>query len=197
MTRRNKRAVRHGPPQQLRIIGGRWRGRKLAVGRAEHLRPTPNRVRETLFNWLQPSIEGARCLDLFAGSGALGFEALSRGAGSVVMVENDPELVLLLQQHAASLGADDARIVRAAALEWLRAQDQPFDIVFLDPPFAEGLIEQACNVLLEGELLSDGALVYAESAASGIGEPVGLEKVKQGQAGQVQYRLLKFINNPR
>lgn len=192
MVRRNKRLHDKGPPQQVRIIGGRWRGRKLKVAPAAGLRPTPDRVRETLFNWLQPALEGSHCLDLFAGSGALGFEALSRGAESVVMVESNPALAALLQEEAVLLGASSARIVHADALAWLNGEARPFDIVFLDPPFSDSLLERACSRLLERQLLADGALVYMESADNPPAGPPQLEKIKQGQAGQVQYRLLKF-----
>lgn len=177
----------------MRIIGGRWRGRKLRVGTAAGLRPTPDRVRETLFNWLHPVLDGSRCLDLFSGSGALGFEALSRGAESVVMVENNPSLAALLQEQAASLGvSSSARIVHADALAWLSGEARSFDIVFLDPPFSDNLLEKACTRLLERQLLADGALIYMESADFPPADQPQLEKIKQGQAGQVQYRLLKF-----
>jgi len=177
----------------VRIIGGRWRGRKLKVGEGEGLRPTPDRVRETLFNWLQPVLDGARCLDLFAGSGALGFEALSRGADSVVMVENNPSLAALLREQAVYLGATSAHISHADALAWLNGETRSFDIVLLDPPFSDSLLEQACARLFDRRLLVDGALIYMECAAGEtFADPPQLEIVKQGRAGQVQYRLLKF-----
>ena len=195
MSRRSKYRTA-ARPRQVRIIGGRWRGRRLKVGEARGLRPTPDRVRETLFNWLQPHLQGARCLDLFAGSGALGFEAASRGADSVVLIENNPTLVDLLRQGADELGADTARIVQADGLAWLREQSQAFDIVFLDPPYADSPLQQACALLLQRRLLADGALVYVESGMQMPVEVEGLEKFKQGRAGQVQYGLLKFTRNP-
>lgn len=176
----------------MRIIGGRWRGRKLKVGEGEGSRPTPDRVRETLFNWLQPVVAGSRCLDLFAGSGALGFEALSRGAGSVVLVESNPSLAALLREQAVRLEAESARVVHADALAWLNGESTPFDIVFLDPPYSDNLLGRACARLLERRLLADGALVYMESGDTPPEDLPQLEKIRQGRAGQVQYRLLKF-----
>ncbi|TPW17985.1 MAG: methyltransferase, partial [Halothiobacillaceae bacterium] len=118
----------------LRIIGGTWRSRRLEFPTVEQLRPTPDRVRETLFNWLQHRIGGARCLDLFAGSGALGFEALSRGANEVVFVEIDPAAVQALRANAQRLQADNAQIIHEEALRYLAKPADPFDIIFLDPP---------------------------------------------------------------
>ncbi|MDX1550554.1 MAG: 16S rRNA (guanine(966)-N(2))-methyltransferase RsmD, partial [Lysobacter spongiicola] len=140
------RASRHlHAPGQVRLIGGRWRGSKLPVADIEGLRPTSDRVRETLFNWLMPVLPGARVLDLFAGSGALGLEALSRGAATATLVERDPLLATALAQVAARLpGGEAATVVQADALAWLPAQPRgSFDIAFLDPPFSAGLWEQA------------------------------------------------------
>ena len=153
------------------------------------LRPTPDRVRETLFNWLAPVIEGAACLDCFAGTGALGFEALSRGAGSVVMLESDRSLVQALKEQSAILEAGGARIVHADALSWLDANRERFDIIFVDPPFASDLARQACAGILNWGHLAPGGLVYVESAR-GWEPPPGCAIRKQGKAGQVQYMLL-------
>ena len=127
-----------GPPGRLRIVGGEWRGRRLPVLDQPGLRPTPDRVRETLFNWLAPLITGARCLDLFAGSGALGFEAASRGAGRVVMIEKSANVVRVLRENRLLLDARQVEVIHADAGPWLAGQAEPFDLVFLDPPFCRG-----------------------------------------------------------
>lgn len=152
----------------LRIVGGRWRSRRIRFTDGEGLRPTPDRIRETLFNWLQAEIAGAFCLDAFAGSGALGFEALSRGAAGVVMLERQRAQLLALRQAAADLGAETATILQGDALALLAqpAAWQPaggFDGVFLDPPFHQGLLPRVCGLLHERGLLKPGAFVYVES----------------------------------
>ena len=150
----------------VRIIGGRWRGSKLPVADAEGLRPTSDRARETLFNWLQPVLPGARVLDLFAGSGALGLEALSRGAGEVVLVERDPALAQSLRDSCERLQAGGAAtVLRADALELLRAPlHGRFDLVFLDPPFDADAWDRAVERL--GPWLADGAWLYVESPSA-------------------------------
>jgi 16S rRNA (guanine966-N2)-methyltransferase len=186
-------------PHQVRIIGGAWRGRRLPVAEAPDLRPSPDRIRETLFNWLQPYIEGALCLDLFAGTGALGFEAASRGAARVVMVEDNPALARGLREQADRLGAEQVEIVCRDALDWLAAPPpQDFDIVFLDPPFARGLVEPAIAGLIEHRRLAEGALIYVESEIGLAGGQATLQKFKQARAGQVQYGLWRFhaAHNP-
>ena len=145
---------------KLRIIAGEWRGRKLDVFDAPGLRPTPDRVRETLFNWLQQDIVGARCLDLFAGTGILGFEALSRGAKEVVSVEANAMLIGAIKKHAAMLGCKQHVIQHADALSWLKQEQGAFDLVFLDPPFNQGLVEKACTLIKEQALLNAGVIVY-------------------------------------
>ena len=172
----------------MRIIGGAWRSRVIAFPPRPDLRPTPDRVRETLFNWLGQDLTGKTCLDLFAGSGALGFEAASRGARRVVMVERDP---LVLRALAASRAALDARVVeleRADALEFLRADGGRYDVVFVDPPYRSGLWPRVAP-LLPPHLATD-ALVYLESAHR-TGPLPGWQVWKQGRAGQVAYQLLK------
>jgi len=178
------------PGQQLRIIGGRHRGRKLRFADLPGLRPSGDRGRETLFNWLQPVIPGARVLDLFAGSGALGFEAVSRGAGSVIMVERAGKAVRLLRDNARLLG-EDVDIVQADALAWLPTVDQRFDIVFLDPPFADELLDASIAALLRFECLAPGALIYMETnAAKGLPElPAPLAWARQKRMGQVAFGL--------
>ena len=180
-------------PQQLRIIGGRWRSRRLSFPDVEGLRPTPDRVRETLFNWLAPLIEGAHCLDLFTGSGALGLEALSRGAAGVVMVDRDPHVIAHLKENIATLGAPGATLVVANALPWLQSphQKSTFDIVFLDPPFGQGLLEPCCKLLEERGWLTPSAHIYLESE-SPLGPPALPDnwRLKRSQkAGQVGYHL--------
>ena len=158
---------RAGPAGSVRIVGGRWRGTRLPVADADGLRPTPDRVRETLFNWLQPALAGARVLDLFAGSGALGLEAVSRGAREAVLVERDPRLAALLGETVARLdGGDAAKIVQADALSWLgtRPVATPFDIAFVDPPFAAGLWPAVLEAL--PAVLADGAWLYLEGPAA-------------------------------
>ena len=189
----------------MRIIGGAWRGRRLAVADREGLRPTPDRVRETLFNWLAPVVSGAVVLDAFAGAGALGFEAASRGARTVTLVERDPRVAAMLRSQAAELaGTDSLRVVTADALSWLRGQPQSrFDLVFIDPPYARpelrtGLLQD----LIEGRHLAPGALLYLEwpkreqdplavMEMNGI-SPVELTWIKQKQAGEVAFALARW-----
>ena len=162
---------------------------------APGLRPTPARARETLFNWLQNDIAGARCLDLFAGSGALGFEALSRGAAAVVMVEADAGLVRALWAEAQRLDSRGHHIERAEALDWLRRGAAPFDIILLDPPFKRGLIARCCALIKEGALLHENGLVYIE-AEPGLAPPPGWETIKQGRAARAQFSLIRPAGEP-
>ena len=180
-------------PGRLRIIGGRWRGRRLEVPESEGLRPTPDRVRETLFNWLQPYIAGAQCLDLFAGTGALCLEALSRGAARVVMVEKEPAVAEQLRRHVATLRADHAEVVRADAVEFLQQAPQAFDIIFLDPPFRSDLIARCAELVEVRGWIKPGGLVYIE-APSGIDAPpipATWELIRSKSAGQVGYHLAR------
>jgi 16S rRNA (guanine966-N2)-methyltransferase len=176
---------------RLRIIGGRYRGRKLPVPDQQGLRPTGDRVRENLFNWLQPVIEGSRCLDLYAGSGALAFEAASRGAAEVVLVEQSAPVVRELVANVRRLDAPQVRVVRADALRWLAEAGAAFDIVFLDPPFATGLLEASCNLLERNGWLAPRALVYLEAPASEAFPPLppSWELVRDRRAGQVHFAL--------
>ncbi|MDQ3731690.1 MAG: 16S rRNA (guanine(966)-N(2))-methyltransferase RsmD [Pseudomonadota bacterium] len=177
--------------QRLRIIGGTWRGRRIDFPAVPGLRPTPDRVRETLFNWLQGSIVGNRCLDLFAGSGALGFEAASRGANSVVMVDTDPRVVQQLRAHAERLGAANIELVMRDAQSYLSLSPSPFDVVFLDPPFGSNLLTPICQVLDDYGALKSGARVCLESAAAaGVPAiPTTWALLKSQKAGQVGYHL--------
>ena len=171
----------------VRIIGGVWRSRVLKFPDAADLRPTPDRVRETLFNWLGPNLAGAACLDLFAGSGALGFEALSRGAASVVMVENNAMALRALRENATRLGAENVTIVRGDALEFARGARSRFDVVFVDPPYRLGL--QATALGLAAGFLAEGGRVYVESDAA-IEPSGGWAVVKHARAGRVHFHLL-------
>jgi 16S rRNA (guanine966-N2)-methyltransferase len=180
-------------PGRLRIIGGRWRGRRLDIAESEGLRPTPDRVRETLFNWLQPYIDGAQCLDLFAGTGALCLEALSRGAGRVVMVEKAPPVAEALRRHVKLLEAQNAEVVLADAAEYLNQPPQPFDIIFLDPPFKSDLIAR-CAELVEGHgWIKPGGLIYIEapSQVDALPVPATWELLRSKKAGQVGYHLAR------
>jgi len=185
------KAKKGGASNTLRIIGGQWRGRKLRFADGEGLRPTTDRVRETVFNWLQPLIAGARCLDLFAGSGALGLEALSRGAAEVLFIERNPRAVRALQENLALLQAGNGRVQQGDALAYLRGPATLFDVVFLDPPFRQNLLDPALALLAEGGWLAPGARIYIELEAE-LGAPVlpeGWELLRSKQAGQVAYHL--------
>ena len=173
----------------VRIIAGRWRRRVLPV--AGTLRPTPDRVRETLFNWLRDDVDGARCLDLFAGAGALGFEAASRGAKHVVMVERKRGVVALLESTARALGAGNVEIVCADALVWRPPPGRAFDIVFLDPPYAGPAPEAALGRLDRLEALAPHCLVYLETDrdTAAVELPPGWRFVRVRRAGQVGYHL--------
>ena len=180
----------------LRIIGGRFRGRRLPIPDQPGLRPTPNRVRETLFNWLAPVIEGARCLDPFAGTGALGLEAISRGAASVILIERSEPVARQLRANRDVLGATGVKVLQADALPWLADADRraalgAFDLVFLDPPFAAGLLAPACDLLARHGWLLPGARVYLETAvADGLPLlPSGWEVLRERTAGQVRFAL--------
>ena len=174
---------------QVRIIGGRWRGTKLAVPERPGLRPSSDRVRETLFNWLQPALPGARVLDLFAGSGALGFEAASRGAAEVVLVERDAGLAANLRAQASRLHADTVRVVHAA-LAWLGGRHEAFDLVFLDPPFADGLWDRALEALVPR--LAPGAWIYVESPADIVpAVPPAWALHREGRTREVRYALYR------
>ncbi len=180
-------------PGKIRIIGGQWRGRKLPVLAQEGLRPTPDRVRETLFNWLMPVIEGARCLDLFAGTGALCLEALSRGAGDVVMIERAPLVAEQLRHNMTTLSAQHAEVIQIDAIDFLNRAAQPFDIIFLDPPFASDLIERCAKLIEAGGWLKPGGLVYVEAPQplSPLPVPATWEVRRSKSAGAVQYSLLR------
>ena len=179
----------------LRIIGGEWRSRKLKFADVPGLRPTPDRVRETLFNWLQMQVPGSRCLDLFAGSGALGLEALSRGAREVVMVEKHPAAVQALRDNLALLGAKNALLVHDDALRYVgRGKEQEgFDLIFLDPPFRQNLLEPVLEKLFAGALLNPDGMIYLEQETDATTDfaRFGLTLHRETGAGQVRSLLLR------
>lgn len=181
----------------MRIISGEWRGRKLPVAEAPGLRPTGDRVRETLFNWLQGKTYGARCADLFAGSGALGFEAASRGAKPVILVERSRPLAASLRDTAASLDGGQIEVVHDDALSWLAGRgsngSKPgnLDLVFVDPPFDSDLAARALKALLHNGVLADDALVYLECPKGGApGEIRDFVAIKCKTMGEVEMHLL-------
>lgn len=188
-----KRTPGSGYPGALRIIGGTWRRRRLLVPDVEGLRPTPDRVRETLFNWLRPWLPGAHCIDLFAGTGALCLEALSRGAARVVMVEAASNVVAVLRRNVAELAATNAEVIEADALDYLAGPAEAFDIVFLDPPFRSDLIAQSSRLLDRRGWLKPGGLVYIEAPQrlSTLPIPDSWELICSQAAGQVGYHLAR------
>ena len=180
------------PTGKVRIIGGHLRGSRLEVPDRPGLRPTPDRVRETLFNWLMAHVGGARCLDLYAGTGALGIEALSRGAREVVFAERDPGLAAALRANLARLGQASVQVIAGEALAALDAQAAPFDIVFLDPPFADDLWAAAAQRLETRGLLRTAAHVYVEMPLEAHPAlPAEWHLHREGKAGQVRHLLYR------
>jgi 16S rRNA (guanine966-N2)-methyltransferase len=185
---------RHNPGrgyrEEFRIIAGRWRSRKLHFPSLPGIRPSPDRVRETLFNWLRNRIEGAACLDLFAGSGALGLEALSRGAAHVVFVDQERQAVDAIRGHLELLKAEDGEAIVAETLNWLSGAPRPFELVFLDPPFDADLVPEVCARLARG-WLKPGAWIYMEHAADRVPAlPTDWQVLKESRAGRVGFRLV-------
>ena len=174
---------------RVRIIGGKWRSRVVKFPAAALIRPTPDRVRETLFNWLGQRVDGLACLDLFAGSGALGFEAMSRGAARVVMVESDRAIASGLRESAALLQAEGLEIVETDALAFLKRPREKFDLAFVDPPYASGLGARALAQLPAH--LNEGARVYVESAEP-VSPPEPWRVLREDRAGAVRYALLEL-----
>ncbi|MBB3322753.1 16S rRNA (guanine(966)-N(2))-methyltransferase [Atlantibacter sp. RC6] len=176
---------------QIRIIGGQWRGRKLPVTDSPGLRPTTDRVRETLFNWLAPYMVDARCLDCFAGSGALGLESLSRYAASATLLEMERPVAQQLQKNLATLKAANGKVVNTNTLNYLNQTGTPHDIVFIDPPFRKGLLDDTLSLLEKNGWLADGALIYVESEVENGMPPVpaSWQLHREKVAGQVAYRL--------
>jgi len=185
-----------------RIIGGKWRGRVIKFDDAEGLRPTTDRIRETVFNWLQPYVQQSCCLDVFAGSGVLGFEALSRGGNEVVFIEKNSKTVKKLKENIAVLGADSASVQQHDALDWLGfagldarleyCLERRFDLVFLDPPFHTHLLAKSCALLDSSGCLADDAIIYVEHAVDeDIVLPERWSCLREKSAGQVSYKLFE------
>jgi 16S rRNA (guanine966-N2)-methyltransferase len=183
-------------PREVRIIGGQWKRSKLHVTDLPGLRPTPDRVRETLFNWLGQDLSGWRCLDAFAGSGALGFEAASRGADQVVLLERDRCIAAKLDEAKARLRAEQLRIEAVDALAWMaRCPVDAFELVFIDPPFDSPLVEPALAAATR--LVVPQGFIYVEAGqALAAGLPTGLSLHRQGRAGAVHFHLLQRVNSP-
>ena len=180
---------------KLRIIGGDWRSRCVTFVDAPGLRPTPARVRETLFNWLRNDIIGSRCLDLYAGSGTLGFEAASRGAKSVIQIENNALACRALKENAIALAANQIKIVQSDVIRYLAGDTELFDVVFIDPPFAMAMAVQTCQWLEEKGWLSKHAKIYveAESALKLNAMPENWRLLKSKVAGEVGYHLFERL----
>ena len=179
--------------QTIRIIGGQLRGKKLSFPDIDGLRPTPDRVRETLFNWLMNTIHDARCLDAFAGSGALGFEAFSRGASKVVLVEYAHKAYVNLHKTATSFNSPKLSVINKDACVYLQQTKEQFDLIFLDPPFSENHLSDCINTLTDSSVLIPGGLLYIESPIGMELNPNAWEQIKFKKAGQVFYGLYKKI----
>jgi 16S rRNA (guanine966-N2)-methyltransferase len=195
-----KRAGAGGKPGFVRIIGGEWRGRRLPVADLPGLRPSGDRARETLFNWLQPYLRGARCVDLFAGTGVLGLEAYSRGAVEVTLVESMPLAVQTLRATLVKLEVAGVKaglnLVESDALKWLQTREPgSLDIAFIDPPFGSRLETQAMSLLVDRKLMRTGGLVYIETARNSppFHPGLGWEIVKEQTLGEVRLLLLQKI----
>jgi len=189
---------------QLRIIGGEWRGRKLRFPDVPNLRPTPDRVRETIFNWLAPMIHGARCLDLFAGSGALGLEALSRGAAFTTFVDSHKKATIALKSHLDLLNSngrsndhsnDRAEVIQMDSVKFLKAEAKKYDLVFLDPPYHLDFMQKVVPLLESNAWLSDKAMLYLEiEKRQSLPElPENWKQLKDKTAGEVNYYLFQRI----
>ena len=181
------------PAGRLRIVAGNWRSRLLDIADVPGLRPTSTRIRETLFNWLAPSLPGARCLDLCAGTGALGLEALSRGAAVAVFVEQSAKATRMLRANIETLQAEGAEVLQMDALDFSHAQaSAPFDLVFLDPPFAADMLGDLCRLLSERKLLAGNAKIYLELDRDKPEPklPEGWQVLKNKTAGNVRYMLV-------
>ena len=193
MARRQGKPNKKSLPGRLRIVAGNWRSRLLDIADVPGLRPTSERIRETLFNWLAPHIHGARCLDLFAGTGALGLEALSRGAAESVFVETSGKALGALRRNVELLEATGASVFAGSAFDYLgESGARKFDIVFVDPPFADDLTGRVCEIIARSGVLAEGGLVYVEEQKSRpLPElPDGWTILKERTAGNVRYALL-------
>ena len=196
MVRKAYGDVKNSHPGKLRIVAGKWRNRRLKIAPIETLRPTPERIRETLFNWLAPNIQGCNCLDLFAGTGALGLEALSRGANFVTFVENSKLAAEFLRNSSSELGAKSSRIYIVDAINFLcKKNHDVFDVVFLDPPFFDISLEMLCELLFENNWLAPSAKVYLEQNSQDLlpSLPSGWTIKHQKVAGKVRYILVEAV----
>lgn len=189
---KRQKSLKQGLQGQVRIIGGDWRGRKLSVLDAEGLRPTSDRVRETLFNWLQFDVADRRCLDAFAGSGALAMESLSRGAERVLLLEKEPRVAKFLRENLTPLAPEQVEVLNADTLSFLdQVASQQFDLVFLDPPFTQGLLEPVCQLLQENGWLAEDAKIYLEIEKQAPAQqlPSQWKLLKEKEAGEVRFSL--------
>jgi 16S rRNA (guanine966-N2)-methyltransferase len=193
MNHTKKQTITNATKGSIRIIAGKHRGRKLPVLMAEGLRPTTDRVKETVFNWLMPYIKDAKCLDCFAGSGSLSFEAMSRGAQQVTLLELNKAAVNQLKANKKLLKAENIKIDQVNTLEYLKNSIEVYDLIFLDPPFRKKLVEQ-CAVLLNSGWLTENALIYVEMEANYISQqlPNNWNLLKEKIAGQVSYQLYQY-----
>ena len=180
---------------EIRIIGGKWRSRRIYFVDSPGLRPTPDRIRETLFNWLAPYISGSRCLDLFTGSGALGLEALSREAFEVIAIDSNPTAIQALKKNIQALKADQIQAIEANALAWIEKPGSPFDIVFLDPPYADNLLRPCFSLLEANNWVTTASFIYFESSTPV--DPDLLPKTwhlfREKKAGNVYYYLAQKL----
>lgn len=190
MIKHKKQTKKSAPQGNIRIIAGKHRGRKLPVLMAEGLRPTTDRVKETVFNWLMPYIQDSSCLDCFAGAGSLGFEALSRGASFVRCLELDKQAAQLLKQNAATLNADNMTVEQTDAIKFLATHNQKYSLIFIDPPFRQNLAEKAAQ-LVDVQCLAEDALIYVEMEKDNNLQtmPASWKLLKEKTAGQVVYQL--------
>ncbi len=182
---------KHNALGSLRIIAGRWRGRKLTVLDSDGLRPTADRIRETLFNWLQADVGFSHCLDLYAGTGALGLEAASRGAKNVTLVEADPKVAQQLTQHCQTLQADNCQVLNQSAMTFLTQNQQQYDIVFIDPPYQDLAWDSITKQLIDTNALAENALIYVEypRTVTSLALPSEWQLLKEKTAGEVNYAL--------
>ncbi len=189
-------STQNRPAGEVRVIAGLWRGRKLPVLNAEGLRPTTDRVKETLFNWLMMDIAGSRCLDCFAGSGSLGIEALSRQAQAVVFLEKFADAANQLKKNLVSLKAENGKVIQTDTLQFLaqKNSEAPFDLVFVDPPFHQGFVPQVLTALEQNGWLAENALIYIETEKnhSPLALPEHWQIIKEKTAGQVVSRLIRI-----
>ncbi|NNF15457.1 MAG: 16S rRNA (guanine(966)-N(2))-methyltransferase RsmD [Gammaproteobacteria bacterium] len=190
---------KNAPGNRFRIIAGQWRGRRIGYAAGTTARPTGDRVRETLFNWLNPLVEGTRCLDLFAGSGALGLEALSRGAREVVFVDRDQRLMRSLSENIEKLGCSNATVYTRSAEKWLETFHSAFDVVFLDPPFGDHVLDNLCKLIGAKDTVRQGGYCYLEMAATAPTPelPPGWTVLRDKRAGQVRFQLVQVNGEGR